>query len=290
MPEYPDITVYVEACERFLVGQTLCKAVVKSPFLIRTVAPDIQETVGKQVVSIRRMGKRIVWCLEDELFLVFHLMIAGRLRWRETPPALRGKNDLASFQFGTGCILFTEASPKKRASLHVVQGETALEALNPGGLEILESELSSFHERIQSVNHTLKRALTDPRLFSGIGNAYSDEILLTAGLSPIKLTSRLTDDEISRLFLAIRETLQEWADRLRGELGDKFPDKVTAFHPKMVVHGKFGKPCKKCGATVQRIVYSQNECNYCPGCQTGGKVLADRSLSRLLKQDWPRGQ
>jgi len=287
MPELPDITVYIEALERFVGGQRIERIRLRSPFLLRTVTPDLQSAEGRHVTGFRRRGKRIVWELEGDLWLVFHLMIAGRFHWRQIEAKTGGKNNLAAFHFDRGVLLLTEASPKKRASLHVVAGETGWRALPPAGLEVLDSEEHQFRESLCRENHTLKRALTDPRLFSGIGNAYSDEILHSAGLSPVKMTRRLTDAEISRLFLATQRTLHEWTKRLREQVGEGFPERVTAFQPGMAVHGKFGQPCPACGTRIQRIVRAENETNYCPRCQTEGKLLRDRSLSRLLKNDWP---
>jgi formamidopyrimidine-DNA glycosylase len=258
-----------------------------SPFLLRTVDPPLAETTGKRILGLRRLGKRIVFSLEAELFLVLHLMIAGRLHWKERGAKVPGKVGLAAFDFPAATLTLTEAGTKKRAALHVVRGEAALAGHNPGGLEVLESDASAFREALLKENHTLKRALTDPRLFSGIGNAYSDEILHRARLSPLALTQRLPEPDITRLFQATAQTLRDWIDRLRQEAGDGFPEKVTAFREGMAVHGRFGKPCPVCATAVQRIIYADNETNYCPRCQTGGKVLADRSLSRLLKDNWP---
>jgi formamidopyrimidine-DNA glycosylase len=288
MPELPDVVVYVEALERLLAGCAIERVEIRSPFLVRSVEPEVSAAEGKQLIGFRRLGKRIVWELAGELFLVFHLMIAGRFHWKKKPTRPKGKNDLAVFQFDHGTMLLTEASAKKRASLHVVQGEAALAAHDPAGLEVLDCGEAEFRLALRSENHTLKRALTSPKLFSGIGNAYSDEILHAARLSPLIWTSRLNDAEISRLFSAVQNTLRAWTERLREATGDAFPEKVTAFRPEMAVHGRFGEPCSVCGTAVQRIVYAENECNYCPRCQTGGKLLADRSLSRLLKDDWPR--
>ncbi len=300
MPELPDVTVYIECLERRTAGRRLVRVRLASPFLLRSVEPPIEAVQGKEVLGLRRLGKRIVFVLQDELFLVLHLMIAGRLHWKPLgdrlgdypgdtsatkPPAKAG---LAAFDFDSGTLTLTEAGTKKRASLHVVRGEEQLARHNPGGLEVLEATKKAFHAALLSENHTLKRALTDPRLLSGIGNAYSDEILHRARLSPLALTQRLSKVEATRLFEAVQITLSEWTDRLRREAGDGFPKKVTAFRPGMAVHGRFGQPCPVCGTKVQRIVYADNETNYCPRCQTGGKLLADRSLSRLLKDDWPR--
>lgn len=290
MPELPDVSLYVEHLASRLAGAALRRVRLRSPFVLRSVAPPLQEAEGRIIVSVRRMGKRIVLALEGDLYLVIHLMIAGRLRWKPgaAPAAIPGKLGLAAFDFTGGTLLLTEASPKKRAWIRLVQGIESLAALDPGGLEVLEADLSSFRTALTMESHTLKRALTDPRLFSGIGNAYSDEILHRARLSPVALTRKLTGDEISRLFDATRATLIEWTDRLRKETGEAFPEKVTAFRKEMAVHGKFGKPCPACGTAVQRIVYAENETNYCPTCQTGGRLLADRSLSRILKGDWPK--
>jgi len=288
MPELPDITVYIEALESRIVGQTLERTRIPKPFLLRSVDPPITAAQGKRVIGIRRMGKRIVVALEDDLFLVIHLMIAGRLRWVPAGGKVPGKIGLAAFDFTNGTLILTEAGSKRRASLWLVRGEQSLEQFERGGLEVLESNILDFTERLMRENHTLKRSLTDPRLFSGIGNAYSDEILHRAKLSPIKHTRRLSEEEIERLFDATRTTLVEWTERLRKESKGDFPAKVTAFREEMAVHGKFRQPCPVCGTPVQRIRYAANETNYCPRCQTDGKLLADRALSRLLKQDWPR--
>jgi len=288
MPELPDIVVYVESLDRRIAGQRLDRVRLISPFVLRTVVPPLAAVEGRRVDTVRRLGKRIVICLEAELFLVLHLMIAGRLRWLERGQKLPARITLASFEFATGTVAFTEAGTKKRASLHVVQGEAALAAFDMGGLDVADAGLAAFRERLLRENHTLKRALTDPRLFSGIGNAYSDEILHRARLSPIALTQKLSPEEIARLHGAAREVLAEWTVRLRAETGEDFPAGVTAFRPEMAVHGKFRQPCPVCGAPVQRIVYAENETNYCARCQTGGMILADRALSRLLKSSWPR--
>ena len=288
MPELPDITVYVEALNRRIAGATLEDVRLRSPFLLRSVAPPISTVKGRRVIDVRRLGKRIVFALADELFMVLHLMIAGRLKWREAGKKAVGKIDLAAFDFSTGTLLLTEAGTKRRASLHVVEGTDALATFDRGGLEVLTATVREFAERLTSESHTVKRALTDPRLFSGIGNAYSDEILHRARLSPVKLTRRLSGAETETLFDATRATLNEWTDRLRDETGDGFPEKVTAFRDAMAVHGRYGEPCPVCGTPVQRIRYADNETNYCPTCQTDGKLLADRALSRLLKEDWPR--
>jgi len=288
MPELPDITVYIEALEARTVGQTLERIRIPKPFLLRSVDPPLSAANGKRVTGIRRMGKRIVLELDDDLFLVIHLMIAGRLRWVPAGAKVPGKIGLAAFDFSNGTLILTEAGTKRRASLWLVRGKKALEQFERGGLEVLDATLDQFAERLRRENHTLKRSLTDPRLFSGIGNAYSDEILHRARLSPIKHTSKLTDDEISTLLHATREVLLEWTERLRQEAKGDFPTGVTAFRDEMAVHGKFGKPCPVCGTPVQRIRYADNETNYCPRCQTDGRLLADRALSRLLREDWPR--
>ena len=288
MPELPDITVYIEALERRIMGAALQDVRLVSPFLLRTVAPPLAAAAGRRVVGLRRLGKRIAIGLEEELWLVLHLMIAGRLHWRQRLAPVPGKRGLAAFDFPDGALILTEAGSKKRASLHVVRGEAALAAHDPGGLEVLTAEATAFARVLASANHTLKRALTDPRLFSGIGNAYSDEILHRARLSPVAMTQSLAPREIVRLYAAARQTLAEWCDRLRAETGRGFPEGVTAFRDGMAVHGRFGKPCPVCAAPVQRIRYASRETNYCARCQTGGRMLADRALSRLLKKDWPR--
>jgi formamidopyrimidine-DNA glycosylase len=288
MPEMPDIVVYIERLRPRVEGQVLESIQLISPFLLRTVLPPVEQAEGRSVVGLRRIGKRIVFALDGDLFLVLHLMIAGRLHWKPRGARPPGRIGLAAFTFPGGTLTLTEAGTKRRASLHLLQGEAALALQDPGGLEVLEAGCAAFRAALIRENHTLKRSLTDPRLFSGIGNAYSDEILHAAGLSPLALTHRLTDHEIDRLFTATRQSLLAWTSRLREAVGDGFPEKVTAFREGMAVHGRFGKPCPVCGTAVQRIVYAENETNYCPKCQTGGKVLADRSLSRLLKQDWPR--
>jgi formamidopyrimidine-DNA glycosylase len=288
VPELPDITVYVEALNRRVAGARLEDVRLKSPFLLRSVDPPISALKGKEVREVRRLGKRIIFAFDDELFLVLHLMIAGRLKWRDAGKKPSGKIDLAAFDFSTGTVLLTEAGTKKRASLHVVAGRDGLERFDRGGLEVLDATADDFAARLTSESHTVKRALTDPRLFSGIGNAYSDEILHRARMSPVKLTRRLTPEEMRTLFEATRATLIEWTERLRAEIGDGFPEKVTAFRDAMAVHGRYGEPCPVCGSPVQRIRYADNETNYCPTCQTDGKLLADRALSRLLKEDWPR--
>jgi formamidopyrimidine-DNA glycosylase len=288
MPELPDITVYIEALERRIVGRPRERVRLASPFLLRTVDPPIAAVRAKRVRELRRLGKRIAIGLGDELWLVLHLMINGRLHWREAGAALTGRQALAAFDFANGSLTLTEFGPKKRAALHLVRGEAALQEHDPGGLEVFEADLQAFSEALGRENHTSKRALADPRLFSGIGNAYSDEILHRARLSPIAMTGKLTRDETARLYDATRATLAEWTGRLRAQYGDEFPEKVTAFRAEMAVHGKYRKPCPRCGTAVQRIRYADNETNYCPRCQTGGQLLADRSLSRLLRRDWPR--
>lgn len=314
MPELPDIVVYLEALEQRILAQTLDRITVGSPFLLRTAVPPITSVEGKKVIRLRRLGKRICIGFENDLWLVLHLMIAGRLHWREevsttrvsgrAPNKSRKKAELAIFQFTNGTLSLTEAGTKRRASLHLVEGEAGLQSLNPGGLEILETDLDGFAKALTSANHTLKRALTDPRLFSGVGNAYSDEVFWQAQLSPVKLTQKLTAEEIQRLFNATRLTLIKWTDALRSGTGSgtgvppvskrnqdppiPFPEKVTAFRAGMAVHGKYGQPCPRCGNKIQRIRYAANETNYCPSCQTGGKLLADRALSRLLRADWPK--
>ena len=288
MPELPDIVVYIERLAPRVVGQPLERIRIVSPFLLQSVAPPIGEAEGKRVLGLRRLGKRIAFGLEDDLALVIHLMIAGRLRWRERSAPVTRKTGLAAFDFPSGTLLLTEASPNKRATLHLVRGAAALAELDPGGLEVLETDRAGFRQALLRESHTLKRALTDPRLLAGIGNAYSDEILHRARLSPVKLTRRLAEDEITALFAAARAVLREWIERLRAEAGDGFPEKVTAFRPGMAVHGRHREPCPVCGSPVQRIVHAENEANYCATCQTGGKLLADRALSRLLRGDWPR--
>jgi formamidopyrimidine-DNA glycosylase len=289
VPELPDIVVYVESLERRIAGQVLEQLRLLSPFILRTAVPPVSEVLGKRVIGVRRLGKRIVLALEDELFIVMHLMIAGRLRWiPEEGGGKAPRTALATFEFTTGTLVFTEAGTRKRASLHVVRGADALAAFDMGGLEVQDAGVEAFRERLLRENHTLKRALTDPRLFSGIGNAYSDEILHRARLSPIALTHKLDPGEIVRLYASVQAVLAEWTARLRSEAKSEFPAKVTAFRPQMAVHGRFGLPCPDCGAPVQRIVYAENETNYCARCQTGGTVLADRALSRLLKSSWPR--
>ena len=288
MPELPDVVVYLEALERRIVGQQLERVRIVSPFVLRSVDPPVAEAEGRRVVGLRRMGKRIVWALEGGLFLVIHLMIAGRLRWRPSGAKPPGRIGLAAFDFRGGTLLLTEAGSKRRASIHLVRGEEMLVGFDRGGLEPLEIGLDAFRARLVSESHTLKRALTDPRLFSGIGNAYSDEILHRARLSPLALTRQLDDEAVARLHAATQAVLAEWTVRLRREAGDGFPEDVTAFREGMAVHGRFRKPCPVCATPVQRIRYADNETNYCPTCQTGGRLLADRGLSRLLKEDWPR--
>ena len=287
MPELPDITVYVERLDAKLRGSALQRIRVLNPFLLRTAVPPITQAAGRRVIGIERLGKRVVLVLDGGLFLVIHLMIAGRLRWLPVGAKPPGRIALATFEFDGGTLLLTEAGSQRRASLHLLASREALNAMDPGGIDVMTAELTAFGERLTSENHTLKRALTDPRLFSGIGNAYSDEILHRAKLSPIALTRSLSVEETQQLFDATRTVLAEWTDRLRVQAGD-WPDKVTAFHPEMAVHGRYSQPCPVCGAPVQRIVYADNETNYCARCQTGGKVLADRALSRLLKASWPR--
>jgi len=287
VPELPDIVVYIEALDRRIRGQRLEQVRLASPFLLRSVEPPLRAAAGKRVCELRRLGKRIAIGLDDELWLVLHLMIAGRLHWQDGRPG-RVTRALAAFDFTNGTLVLTEAGSQRRASLHLVRGERALHELDPAGLEVLSAELSQFGTVLKSANHTLKRALTDPGLLSGIGNAYSDEILFEARLPPTALTQKLSDEEIARLFAAVRATLQDWVERLRLRAGEAFPEKVTAFQEGMAVHGRYGKPCVRCGARIQRVRYAANEANYCARCQTGGKLLADRALSRLLHEDWPR--
>ncbi len=288
MPELPDVVVYLERLTAKIVGHTLVRLRILNPFVLRSVSPPTSEADGRRVVGVRRIGKRIVLALEDDLFIVIHLMIAGRLRWRAPDKPIRGKLAQAAFEFDDGTLYLTEAGSKRRASIHLVAGEAALAAIDRGGLEPLTADLSTFSERLLSENHTLKRSLTDPRLFSGIGNAYSDEILHRARLSPLAQTRRLQPEEIERLYNATRDTLVEWMRRLRDDVGEGFPETVTAFRDGMAVHGRYRQPCPVCGSPVQRIVYAENETNYCARCQTGGRLLADRALSRLLREDWPR--
>jgi len=288
MPELPDITAYISALETRIVGQPLERVRIASAFLLRTAQPPVSATEGKTVRELRRIGKRIAIGVDGDLWLVLHLMIAGRLHWRPRDAKLAGRNSLAALDFANGSLVLTEAGSKRRASLHVVAGETALELMNPGGIEVFSSDLEGFRKALTLENRTLKRALTDPRIVSGIGNAYSDEILHAAQLSPVTLTHKLTGEQWERLFNATKETLQLWIDRMNGEAAKGFPEKVTAFRPEMAVHGRFSLPCPRCGEKVQRIRYADNETDYCARCQTGGKLLADRSLSRLMKSDWPR--
>jgi len=288
MPELPDVTVYVEALQKRILGQPLTALRLASPFVLRTVDPSPSDLAGKRVIDITRMGKRIVIALEDDRFIVIHLMIAGRFKWMPKGAKVPGKVGLAAFDFPNGALLLTEAGSKRRASIHLTRDRAAVDALDPGGIEVLETDLPTFRAALTRARHTLKRTLTDPHLFSGIGNAYSDEILHHARLSPLKLTSRLSAEEITRLFDATRKTLLDWIDRLRADAGNDFPAKVTAFRFGMAVHGRYGEPCPVCSTPVQRIRYASNETNYCPHCQTDDRLLADRAMSRLLKQDWPR--
>lgn len=288
MPEYPDLTVYVEALESRILGRPLEKLRIQSPSLLKSVQPPTTAVEGQPVRGVSRMGKRLVFHFDDELFLVLHLMIAGRLQWKKRGIAIPRKRAHAAFDFSNGSILLTEASTKKRASLHVVQGERSLAEHDPGGLEVFRASADEFRHALERERHTLKRSLTDPHLFSGIGNAYSDEILHRAGLSPVRMSDRLSDEEHTRLFESTKQVLEEWTERLRAELGEAWPEKVTAFRPEMAVHGRYREPCPVCDTPVQRIVRAENEVNYCPECQTGGKILADRALSKLLGKDWPR--
>ncbi len=288
MPELPDIVVYIEALERRIQDTTLKTAVIASPFLLRSIDPPVAAAVGQKVRELRRVGKRIAIGFENDVWLVLHLMIAGRLHWVTKKVKPDGRRTLAAFEFDAGTLTLTEAGSQKRASLHMVAGEEGISSLDPGGIDVFSSTPKEFAARLTAANHTLKRALTDPRLFSGIGNAYSDEILHRAELSPILLTQKMKSEQIEHLLLATRATLVEWTDRLRAESATKFPENVTAFREKMAVHGRYGLPCPRCGTKVQRIRYASNETNYCPVCQTGGKLLADRALSRLLREDWPR--
>jgi len=288
VPELPDVVVYIEALEQRVLGRMLQRADVRGPLLLRTADPPLESINGRTVTAVRRVGKRIALGFDNDVWLVLHLMIAGRLHWKQRRVVPDGRRTLAAFDFDSGQLTLTEAGTRKRASLHLVVGAAGLARLDPGGLDVFSASLEQFSAVLTSENHTLKRSLTDPRLFSGIGNAYSDEILHRAQLSPVALTQRLRPEEINRLLLATRETLAEWTAHLRAEAGDKFPEKVTAFHEGMAVHGRYGKPCPRCGAKVQRIRYASNETNYCVGCQTEGKLLADRALSRLLREDWPR--
>jgi formamidopyrimidine-DNA glycosylase len=288
MPELPDVSIYVEAIRERVAGHKLVRTIVKSPFLLRSTTPPITATAGRTVVEVRRVGKQIAIGVEGDLWLVLHLMIAGRLHWKTSAPKLGSRNILVAFEFDNGWLWLTEAGTQRRAALRVVEGQAGLQSLTAGGIEPLDASLDAFVTALRSSNHTLKRSLTDPHTFSGIGNAYSDEILHRAQLSPIAMTQKLTDDEVGRLYDATRATLIEWTDRLRAESNGEFPEKVTAFRPEMAVHGRYGQPCPRCGAKVQRIRYASNETNYCASCQTGGRLLADRALSRLLHEDWPR--
>jgi len=288
MPELPDISLYIHALTSRVIGCRLERLRLVSPFLLRSVDPPVSAIQGRTVATLERLGKRIVFGFDDDYFLVLHLMISGRLRWKPADAKILGRVGLASMDFDNGALIITEAATRKRASLYAVRGRAALAAHDPGGLEVLESSLDVFAERLRSQRRTLKRALTDPRIFSGIGNAYSDEILHAACLSPLQLTTNLDEGEVLTLYQAVRATLNEWTERLQLEGSGTFPEHVTAFRPDMAVHGRFGQPCPRCGAPVQRIAYADNECNYCAACQTGGKLLADRSLSRLLREDWPR--
>jgi formamidopyrimidine-DNA glycosylase len=288
MPELPDVTVYIEALNERVLNQPIEKIRIGSPFVLRSFDPPISAAEGKKILSLRRLGKRIVFELEGDLFLIVHLMIAGRFHWKPKGAKIARKYGQAALDFSSGTLLLTEAGTKKRASIYLVRGQAALQEHDPGGLEVLNASLESFREALTRENHTLKRTLTDPHVFSGIGNAYSDEILHRARLSPIRMTQRMTETEIEALYQAVRDSLIEWVERLRKERRGGFPERVTAFRPDMAVHGKYGKPCPVCGALVQRVVYAENETHYCATCQTGGRLLADRSLSRLLKQDWPR--
>lgn len=288
MPELPDVQVYIERLAALLRGRVLQQLRIANPFVLRTVDPTPADVAGRTVVAFHRIGKRIALELDGDLFIIIHLMIAGRLRWRTDGKKIGGKLLLAELVFEHGTLYLTEAGSKRRAMLHIVRGRNGLAQFDRGGLDVLDADFTAFAARIRSENHTLKRSLTDPRLFSGIGNAYSDEILHRARLSPLALSGRLSDEDLARLFDAARTTLMEWMDRLRQDVGDGFPEKVTAFHPAMAVHGRFGQPCTVCGAPVQRIRYADNETNYCARCQTGGRILADRAMSRLLKDDWPR--
>jgi len=288
VPELPDILLYLRALEPRIIGQRVTAVRLASPFLLRSVDPPLSAIEGRRVVALRRLGKRVVVEADGELFLVFHLMIAGRFRWKPPGAAIPGKVGLLALDFENGTLILTEAGSKRQASLYLVQGEAMLAQHDPGGLEVMDADLATFAETLQRGNHTVKRALTDPHLFSGIGNAYSDEILHSARLSPFKQTASMSDDEIRRLYESTRTTLLQWTARLQREAGDEFPEKVTAFRDGMAVHGRYRQPCPDCGAPVQRVVYAANEANYCANCQTGGRLLADRSLSRLLREDWPR--
>ncbi len=288
MPELPDVTVYIEALDQRISGHTLTQAQIASPFLLRTIEPPVSACIGRKVSSLRRVGKRIAIGFDNDVWLALHLMIAGRLHWSDRVKKADGRRTLAAFLFENGCLTLTEAGSQKRASLHMAQGEAGLAALDPGGMDVMTASLDEFARGLTVGNHTLKRALTDPRVFSGIGNAYSDEILHRARLSPITLTSKLTGEQIAALLAATKEVLAEWVVRLRDEAAGGFPEKVTAFRPEMAVHGRYGLPCPRCGSKIQRIRYASNETNYCAMCQTGGRLLADRALSRLLREDWPR--
>jgi len=288
VPELPEVELYLHALRSRILGEVLRKARIRSPSLLRSYDPPVSALEGKRVQGVERLGKRLVWAMEEELFASFHLMVTGRLKWRGPGTAIPRKGTHAAFDFDTGTLLLTEMGTQKKAALHVLRGRDQLRALDPGGLEVGEATLESFEEALLRENRTLKRALTDPRILSGIGNAHSDEILLHAGLSPVRLTRQLSHEEMARLFRVARQSLAQWTERLRLEAGDRFPEKVTAFHPDMAAHGKYGRPCPICSTPIQRIVYAQRETNYCPGCQTGGKLLADRALSRLLREDWPK--
>jgi formamidopyrimidine-DNA glycosylase len=288
MPELPDVTIYLEALEPRILGRTLTQILIAGPSLLRTADPPVASVESHQVTRLRRIGKRIAIGFDNDIWLVIHLMIAGRLHWSDKPKKPDGRRTLAAFRFDSGCLTLTEAGSRKRASLNVVQGEEGLHLLDPGGMDAMAGSTKAFAQALTSENHTLKRALTDPHLFSGIGNAYSDEILHRAQLSPVMLTSRLSAEDIAKLHTAVRETMEDWIVRLRADAAGKFPEKVTAFREGMAVHGRYGQPCPRCGAKVQRIRYANNETNYCAACQTGGKLLADRALSRLLREDWPR--
>ena len=288
MPELPDVTVYMEALERRILGARLERVRLLHPFVLRSVDPPLSAANGKSVIGLRRLGKRIVVALEDELFLILHLMIAGRLHWKASGAKAPGKIGVAAFDFSTGTLVMTEAGTKRRAAIYLARGEDALREHDPGGLEVLDADLDAFRAALLAENHTIKRTLTDPGILSGIGNAYSDEILHRARLSPVKQTRQLTEEEIARLHAATRETLLDWIERLRQDAGDGFPEGVTAFREGMAMHGRYGQPCPVCGTPVQRIVHAENETNYCPRCQTGGRLLADRALSRLLRADWPK--
>lgn len=288
MPELPEITAYLEGFERTILGHRIERVRLRSPSLLRTWDPPISAVDGLAVIGLERLGKRVVWVLEDDLLLVFHLMITGRFKWVKAGAAVPKKRAHGAFDFAHGSVLITEQSTQKRASLHLLRGRAALTELDPGGIDVFGATLAEFTDALRQENRTLKRALTDPRVFSGIGNAHSDEILLFAGLSPLQHTRRLSEAEVARLYEATRASLTEWTERLRAEFGDRFPEKITAFHPAMAAHGKYGEPCPRCGSPIQRIKYADNETNYCATCQTGGKLLADRGMSRLLGEDWPR--